>query len=44
MSSSALARGKSIVDKRRDIASRDANREIERAFKRCAPIDSGSCR
>ena len=29
----AVARGKSVVDKRRDIASRDAKREIERAFK-----------
>ena len=29
----ALARGKSTIDKRRDIAARDARREIERAFK-----------
>jgi SsrA-binding protein len=30
----ALARGKATVDKRRDIARREAAREIERAFKR----------
>jgi SsrA-binding protein len=29
----ALARGKSVHDKRRDIADRDAKREMERAFK-----------
>jgi SsrA-binding protein len=30
----ALARGKSVRDKRRDIVDRDAKREMERAFKR----------
>jgi SsrA-binding protein len=30
----ALARGKATVDKRRDIAKREAAREMERAFKR----------
>ncbi len=29
----ALAKGKKVYDKRRDIADRDAKREIERAFK-----------
>jgi SsrA-binding protein len=29
----AVARGKSVYDKRRDIAERDARREVERAFK-----------
>ena len=29
----ALARGKEMLDKRRDIANRDANRQIERALK-----------
>ena len=29
----AIARGKQIVDKRRDIAKRDAQRQIERALK-----------
>ena len=29
----AVARGKSVYDKRRDIADRDARREVERAFK-----------
>ena len=29
----ALARGKERGDKRRDIAERDAKREVERAFK-----------
>jgi SsrA-binding protein len=29
----ALARGKQTIDKRRDIAKRDAERQIERAMK-----------
>ena len=29
----ALARGKQTIDKRRDIAKRDAQRQIERALK-----------
>jgi SsrA-binding protein len=29
----ALARGKEVRDKRRDLAKRDAQREMERAFK-----------
>jgi SsrA-binding protein len=29
----ALARGKELYDKRRDIARRDADRQIERALK-----------